>query len=284
MAKKALGRGLEALIPQQPAKPVLPLSNEVAVNDIIPNRDQPRKHFGQDELEELAVSIRSVGIIEPLVLRKKKDKFEIIAGERRWRAAQLAGLEKVPAVVRDVADNDVLELALIENLQRKDLNPIEEAIAYQDLISRHNYRQEDLAKKLGKSRAAITNAIRLLGLPESVQQYLVDGKISAGHARALLSVRKKTQMETLARRTIDKDLSVRELETITGKISDNEGKESLRQQRAGRDPELGRIESRLEEALGTKTVIKHGKKGGRIEINYYSADDLERILDIICQN
>lgn len=284
MAKKALGRGLEALIPQQPAKPALPLSNEVAVNDIIPNRDQPRKHFGQDELEELAVSIRSVGIIEPLVLRKKKDKYEIIAGERRWRAAQLAGLEKVPAVVRDVADNDVLELALIENLQRKDLNPIEEAIAYQDLISRHNYRQEDLAKKLGKSRAAITNAIRLLGLPESVQQYLVDGKISAGHARALLSVRKKAQMETLARRTIDKDLSVRELETITGKISDNEDKESLRQQRAGRDPELGRIESRLEEALGTKTVIKHGKKGGRIEINYYSADDLERILDIICQN
>jgi len=183
-----------------------------------------------------------------------------------------------------VADDDVLELALIENLQREDLNPIEEAIAYQDLISRHNYRQEDLAKKLGKSRAAITNAIRLLGLPESVQQYLVDGKISAGHARALLSVRKKTQMETLARRTIEKNLSVRELEAITGKITDTDGEESTRQQQAGRDPELGKLESRLEEALGTKTIIKHGKKGGRIEINYYSADDLERILDIICQD
>ncbi|HPN83382.1 MAG TPA: ParB/RepB/Spo0J family partition protein [Spirochaetota bacterium] len=284
MAKKALGRGLEALIPQQPAKPAPAIANELAVSEIIPNRDQPRKHFGQDELEELAASISSVGIIEPLVLRKKGDKFEIIAGERRWRAAQLAGLEKVPVVIKDVADDDVLELALIENLQREDLNPIEEAIAYQDLISRHNYRQEDLAKKLGKSRAAITNAIRLLGLPESVQQYLVDGKISAGHARALLSVRKKTQMETLARRTIEKNLSVRELEAITGKITDTDGEESTRQQQAGRDPELGKLESRLEEALGTKTIIKHGKKGGRIEINYYSADDLERILDIICQD
>ncbi|HPH01604.1 MAG TPA: ParB/RepB/Spo0J family partition protein [Spirochaetota bacterium] len=284
MAKKALGRGLEALIPQQPAKPAPAIANELAVSEIIPNRDQPRKHFGQDELEELAASISSVGIIEPLVLRKKGDKFEIIAGERRWRAAQLAGLEKVPVVIKDVADDDVLELALIENLQREDLNPIEEAIAYQDLISRHNYRQEDLAKKLGKSRAAITNAIRLLGLPESVQQYLVDGKISAGHARALLSVRKKTQMETLARRTIEKNLSVRELEAITGKITDTDDEESTRQQQAGRDPELGKLESRLEEALGTKTIIKHGKKGGRIEINYYSADDLERILDIICQD
>ncbi len=284
MAKKALGRGLEALIPQQPVKPALPTSNEIAVSEIIPNRDQPRKHFGQDELEELAASIRSVGIIEPLVLRKKGDKLEIIAGERRWRAAQLAGLEKVPAVIKDVADNDVLEMALIENLQREDLNPIEEAIAYQDLISRHNYRQEDLAKKLGKSRAAITNAIRLLGLPENVQQYLVDGKISAGHARALLSVRKKTQMETLARRTIEKNLSVRDLEALTGKLTDTDDEESARQQQAGRDPELGKLESRLEEALGTKTIIKHGKKGGRIEINYYSADDLERILDIICQD
>jgi len=282
MAKKALGRGLEALIPQQPAKPAPAIANELAVSEIIPNRDQPRKHFGQDELEELAASISSVGIIEPLVLRKKGDKFEIIAGERRWRAAQLAGLEKVPVVIKDVADDDVLELALIENLQREDLNPIEEAIAYQDLISRHNYRQEDLAKKLGKSRAAITNAIRLLGLPESVQQYLVDGKISAGHARALLSVRKKTQMETLARRTIEKNLSVRDLEAITGKIGESTDEETARTQQAGRDPELGKLESRLEETLGTKTVIKHGKKGGRIEINYYNADDLERILDIIC--
>lgn len=282
MAKKALGRGLEALIPQQAAKLALPHSNEVPVSDIIPNRDQPRKHFGQDELEGLADSIRSVGIIEPLVLRRKGDKYEIIAGERRWRAAQLAELASVPAVVKDVSDDDVLEIALIENLQREDLNAIEEAIAYQDLISRHNYRQEDLAKKLGKSRAAITNAIRLLALPDSVQQYLVDGKISAGHARALLTARKKAQMETLARKTIEKGLSVRELEALTAKLAESNTERSQREEKAGRDPELGKLESRLEESLGTKTSIRHGKKGGRIEISYYSADDLERIMEIIC--
>jgi len=281
MAKKALGRGLESLIPQNPVKTV-PFSNEISVSDIIPNRDQPRKHFNEEELNNLADTIRSVGIIEPLVLRKKGQKFEIIAGERRWRAAQIAGLEKVPAVVKDVSDDKLLEMALIENCQRQDLNPIEEANAFQDLIEKHQLRQEDLAKRLGKSRAAITNTLRLLGLPASVQQLLVDGRISAGHARALLSVKKKNQMETLARKVIDKGLSVRELEALTGKIGDVEDEREERKREAARDPELGGLESRLEESLGTKISIRHGKKGGKIEIAYYSSDDLERIMDLIC--
>jgi len=282
MVKKALGRGLDALIPQQAPKMPDSSPTEMDIDEIVPNRNQPRKRFDQQELENLAESIRSVGIVEAIVLRREGEKYAIIAGERRWRAARLAGLRRVPVVVKDVSEDKALEMALIENIQREDLNPIEEAQAYQLLLTNLRLRQEDLAKQVGKSRAAIANALRLLGLPAGVQQYLIDGRLSAGHARALLSLKKKNQMEALAKRAAEKGSSVRELENLAAKLGDETGEK----QRGGgktRDPELARIESRLEESLGTKTLIRHGRKGGRIEITYYDSDDLERILEIVCK-
>ncbi|MDR2733207.1 MAG: ParB/RepB/Spo0J family partition protein [Spirochaetota bacterium] len=280
MAKKALGRGLEALIPQHiPRSPAAPPA-EMDIEDIVRNPRQPRKHFDPEELENLAASIRSVGLIEAIVLRRRGDKYEIIAGERRYRAAKLAGLKRVPVIVKDVNDDKALEMALIENIQRENLNPIEEAQAYQILLSNLRLRQEDLAKEVGKSRAAIANALRLLALPESIQQYLINGRLSAGHARALLAFKKKSQMETVARRAVEKNLSVRELEQLAAKAG---GVEDKPQYPVGktRNPDIAQLESRLEERLGSKSVIRHGKKGGRIEITYYDSDDLERILEII---
>jgi ParB family transcriptional regulator, chromosome partitioning protein len=281
MAKKALGRGLEALIPQHIPRALASSSAEMALDDIVPSHRQPRKHFDQEELENLAASIRSVGMIEAIVLRRQGSKYEIIAGERRYRAAKLAGLERVPVIIKDVNDDKALEMALIENIQRQDLNPIEEAQAYQVLLANLHLRQEDLAKEVGKSRAAISNALRLLTLPENIQQYLIDGRLSAGHARALLSLKKKSQMETLAQRAVTKNLSVRDLEQLAAKAESPEDKP-----RPGktRSPDIARLEERLEERLGSKSVInafRHGKKGGRIEITYYDNDDLERILEII---
>jgi len=276
MAKRALGRGLEALIPQHiPKTP----ASEMDMGDIVPNLRQPRKHFDPEELENLAASIRSVGLIEPIVLRRQDGKYEIIAGERRYRAAKLAGLERVPVIIKDVSDDKALEMALIENIQRADLNPIEEAQAYQVLLANLHLRQEDLAKEVGKSRAAIANALRLLTLPENIRQYLIDGRLSAGHARALLSLKKKSQMETLAQRAAAKNLSVRELEQLAARAEDAEDKP--RPAGKARTPDIARLEERLEERLGSKSVIRHSKKGGRIEITYYDNDDLERILEII---
>ena len=291
MARKALGRGLEALIPQQPQKSSVQTS-EMDINDIVPNRNQPRKRFDQEELENLADSIRSVGIVEAIVLRRQGDTHTIIAGERRWRAAKLAGLTRVPVIIKDVDENKALEMALIENIQRADLNPIEEAQAYQILISKLRLRQEDLAQRVGKSRAAVANTMRLLGLPSNVQQYLIDGSLSAGHARALLSLKTNSQIETIAKQAVVTGMSVRSLEALSADLSgkdpapgaQGEGAESGAKQRTQkkRDPELARLESRFEETLGTKVFIRHGRKSGRIEITYYTSDDLERIMEIIC--
>lgn len=284
MAKKALGRGLGALIPQgPPADPnseLLSGSSEIPIDLIIPNNAQPRKSFRQEELEGLAESIKSVGIIEPLVLNKDGDKYIIIAGERRYRASKLAGLKSVPAIIKDVSENEVLEMALIENIQREDLNPIEEANAYHELIENLQLKQEELAKRIGKSRVAVTNALRLLNLPDEVQQLLIEGSLSAGHARALLMVKKKSQMKVLADKAVNSGLSVRELEALSSKLSERAAKKD-KADTASKDPDIEDLESRLQEKLGTRVNIKHGKKGGRIEITYYDSDDLERILEVI---
>ena len=286
MAKKALGRGLNALIPTEPKargnRTPAAKNNEIDISRIESNKDQPRKTFDREELQGLADSIISVGIIEPLILRPKGENYEIVAGERRWRAAKLAGLKKVPAVVRNLTDEKVREIALIENIQREDLNPIEEAIAFKELINKHKLKQDDLAKRIGKSRAAVTNALRLLKLPEMVQKHLINGELSAGHARALLMLKAKTDMGNLAEKAVREGLSVRELEKIAAQKKD-EKKKILDTKDSTKTPEIMALESRLEETLGTRVAIKHGKKGGKIEIAYYDADDLERIMDSIEQ-
>ena len=281
MAKKALGRGLEALIPQNSINTLKKGSNsgsaEIEISKIKSNKNQPRKYFNNEELQGLAASIESVGIIEPLVLRKKDRDYEIITGERRWRAAKLLGLKKVPAIVKEIADDKILEMALIENIQREDLNPIEEAEAFKELIGNLNLKQEELAKRIGKSRAAVTNTIRLLTLPAQIRSYIIEGTISAGHARALLRLKSKPQMEKLARSTVKNAYSVRELEKITSNLDKPSSSKSKKQKSKSAD--IVDLESRLQEIFGTKVSIKHGSNGGKIEISYYSLDDLDRILE-----
>lgn len=284
MAKKALGRGIGALIPTEPRerspRERNAPSHEIDITLIESNKHQPRKSFDEEELQGLADSIVSVGIIEPLILRPRGDKYEIVAGERRWRAAKLAGLARVPAVVRNLTDEKVREIALIENIQRADLNPIEEAQAIKELMEEHNLKQEDLAKRLGKSRSALTNALRLLKLPEVVQEQLVSNALTAGHARALLMLKSRTMMGNLALRAVNEGLSVRALEQIATQASEEQGKKVPKKD-SRKDPEIVELESRLEQALGTRVSIKHGKGGGKIEIAYFDADDLERIMETI---
>lgn len=284
MAKKALGRGIGALIPTEPRERSPRERNasgsEIDITLIESNKHQPRKSFDEEELQGLADSIVSVGIIEPLILRQRGEKYEIVAGERRWRAAKLAGLTKVPAVVRNLTDEKVREIALIENIQRADLNPIEEAQAIKELMEEHNLKQEDLAKRLGKSRSALTNSLRLLKLPEVVQEQLVSNALTAGHARALLMLKSRTMMGNLALRAVNEGLSVRALEQIAAQASEEQGKKVPKKD-TRKDPEIVELESRLEQALGTRVSIKHGKGGGKIEIAYFDADDLERIMETI---
>lgn len=284
MAKRALGRGLGSLIPEGPRERTPRTrttdNNEIAISQIQSNANQPRKFFDEEELQGLADSILSVGIIEPLILRPMGDKYEIVAGERRWRAAKIAGLTKVPAIVRNLTDEQVRETALIENIQREDLNPIEEAQAIKELIDKHNLKQEDLAKRLGKSRSALTNSLRLLKLPDVVQDHLIRNNLTAGHARALLMIKSRTLMGNLALKAVNEGLSVRALEQLANEKSrDESGKVPKRD--SGKQPEIVALESRLEEVLGTRVSIKHGKNGGKIEIAYYDADDLERIMETI---
>lgn len=283
MARKALGRGLNALIPQGNESPdqgkALQGASEIPLDQIEPNKDQPRKTFHQEELEGLADSIRTVGIIEPLVLRKQGNKFEIITGERRWRAAHLAELKSVPAIIKDVSDNEMLEMALIENIQREDLNPIEEAQAYRELLDHLQLKQDELAKRVGKSRTALTNALRLLSLPADIKQYLIEGRLSAGHARALLMIKSKTKQSMLAQKALKQNMSVRELEKLAGKQSP--GDKGSPEKKSSKPADIRNLEGRLEESLGTPVSIKHGKNGGRIEITYYDLEDLERILDVV---
>jgi len=285
MGKKfALGKGLSALIPEdlveseqqdEKGKMLIPL------NEIRNDNNQPRKAFDNDKIAELTESIKTHGIIQPLILRKSDDGlYVIVAGERRWRAAKMAGLKDVPAIVMELSEKDVLEISLIENIQRQDLNPIEEASAYKKLLSDFNLTQEDLSKRIGKSRTAITNTMRLMNLDIRVQQYIIEGIITEGHGRALLGTKDKEIQYELSQKVIDENLSVRELERLVKRIL--EGKTSEEKETNNElNPYYKEIKNQLQSYFGTKVNISNKNNKGKIEIEYYSEDDLQRILDII---
>lgn len=275
--KFALGKGLGALIPDE-----INEGNEgklmISLNKIKSNIDQPRKSFDNEKIAELAESIKNHGIIQPLILKENDGGYIIVAGERRWRAAKMVGLKEVPAIVMDLTEKQVLEISLIENIQRQDLNPIEEALAYKKLLSDFNLTQEELSKRIGKSRTAITNTIRLINLDSRVQQYVIDGIISEGHGRALLSLEDSELQYIYSQKVIDEKLSVRELEKLIRnaslKLEKNKKNEQL-------NPYYKDIRDRLQNYFGTKVNLSSKKNKGKIEIEYYSQEDLERILDII---
>lgn len=275
--KHGLGKGLGALIPEGagyvPDKEVC----FVNINFIKANSLQPRRSFDEEKILQLAESIKEHGIIQPIVLKKQDDIYIIVAGERRWRAAKSIGLKEMPAVVMELTDKQVLEISLIENIQREDLNPIEEAIAYRRLIEEFSLTQEVLSQRVGKSRTAITNTLRLLNLDSRVQDYLIDGVISEGHGRTLLSIQDKEFQYELAQAIIDDSLSVREIERL---IKDY-GKNHTRNEKPKLNPFYSDIKSRLENHFGTKVLVSNKSNKGKIEIEYYSEDDLQRILDII---
>jgi len=289
VSKKALGRGIDALLSGGDGDAGLETHagvEYVPISQLRPNPNQPRKDFNPDSLAELAQSIKQKGIIQPVLVEDTGDGFLIIAGERRYRAAQMAGLTEIPVLVREFSDDDKLEIALIENLQREDLNPIEEAIAYKRLLDEKGLNQDEVADRVGKNRSTVANSLRLLKLPQDMQNSLAKGEISAGHARAILSVLNPSDQRILFSRIMQDGLSVREAEFQAGELNKGrrpvplkEKSEAMHPQQD--QPELADIEQKLIDALGTKVSIKGSMRHGKIEIAYYSMDDLERILEII---
>ncbi len=278
--KYGLGKGLGALIPEEEIDTEKNSSiTKISINLIKANEQQPRKYFDQQKISELSQSIKDHGIIQPLVLKQEGNKYIIIAGERRWRAAKLAGIQEIPAIIMDVSNREVMEISLIENIQRQDLNPIEEAKAFNRLIKEFNLTHEELSLKIGKSRTAITNTMRLLNLDERVQQYLMESVISEGHGRALLAILDKELQYKIAQKVIDEDLSVRVLEKYIKDILENKNKDEKKEKII--NPYYRDIEDRLEVFFGTKVNINNKKNKGKIEIEYYSEEDLQRILDMI---
>lgn len=281
MAKKfTLGKGLSALIPEE--ENVEESSKMlISINKIKSDEEQPRKLFDSEKIAELAESIKTHGIIQPLILRKHmEDQYIIVAGERRWRAAKMAGLKEVPVVIMELTDRDILEVSLIENIQRQDLNPIEEAIAYRKLLNDFNITQEELSKRIGKSRVAIANTIRLTNLDDRVQQYIIESIITEGHGRTLLTISDKQKQYELAQQIIDEKLSVRELERLIKSLTEEEEKEKVIWS-SDLNPYYKEITNQLQNYFGTKVNISNKKNKGKIEIEYYSEEDLQRILDIM---
>ena len=286
--KPALGKGMSALIGSDYQEPAVQDKNsiiEVSVESIKGNPDQPRKSFDEGSLNELASSIREKGIIQPIIVEKSPEGYLIIAGERRFRAAKIAGLETIPVIIKDFSDNEKLEIALIENIQREDLNPIEEASAYRELMDKGNLNQENVALKVGKNRSTVANSLRLLKLPAEIQKSLATGAISAGHARAILALNTETQMQELHRRIISEGLSVREAEAYAPGRKEAEGGKSGTAKASPSsnemNPELKMIQEKFIDILGTKVNISGNLKKGKIEITYFSMEDLERLYDII---
>ena len=288
-AKRGLGKGLDTLIPKgvvvndkpssvQNVKAAKP-DQVVKITKVEPNRNQPRKKFDEDALQELSDSIKIHGVISPILVVDRGDYFQIVAGERRWRAAKMAGLKEVPVIIRDYTEKEIAEISLIENIQRADLNPIEEAKGYKSLIEEYNLKQDELAERVSKSRTAITNAMRLLKLSDSVQDMIVDDLISAGHARALLSIENPEEQYELAQRVMDEKLSVRDIE----KIVKEKNKPKIQKKKNEKQEALYHdIEDKLKASLGTKvTIVAKGDKMGKIEIEFYDQDDLQKIMDLL---
>jgi ParB family chromosome partitioning protein len=291
MKRKALGKGLSSLIPEAPKrKPAQETSparlatdglQQLDIDKIWPNRAQPREQFDQERLDELARSLKTQGVLQPVIVRPSDGgTFELIAGERRWRAAQLAGLLKIPAVIREVTDDKLLELALIENLQREELNPIEEATAYQSLINDLGLSQQDVADRVGKQRATVANALRLLNLPVEVQAMVQGGQLTAGHAKSLAGLPDTQAQIELAKRIVTEGLSVRAVEQLLRRSDPSRKKAASKVE--PRDPNVVAAEEALQSAMGTKVRIAQSRKGaGRLELHFYSAEELDRIYDLI---
>lgn len=281
MERRALGKGLGALIPEKPVDTATHKEEIIYVQfgQIKPNPFQPREDFDQEAIVELAQSIKEKGVIQPLLVRRKGDNYELIAGERRLRAANSLGLKEIPVIVRDVSDQDSLELALIENIQREGLNPIEEAHAYQHLMEKFKVSQEKISEVLGKARVTITNTLRLLKLPHEIQQEMKKGRISFAHGRALLEIDDENQQRRLAQDIISKGLSVRELENLLKSKRPKSIKKSIGQ--GQREPIVAILEEQLQHALATKVRISKRKKRGHINIDFYSQEDLQRIVNVI---
>ena len=305
--KTGLGRGLDALFPEKNGEKVKTTGKKentsvetteisvkskdshgednksvltVKISKVEPNRSQPRKQFDEDALLELSESVKQYGILQPLLVSNKKDYYEIIAGERRWRAAKLAGLKEVPVIVKEFSAQELVEISLIENIQREDLNPVEEAMAYKRLMDEFHLKQDEIADRVGKSRTAVTNSMRLLKLSAKVQQMLIDEMITAGHARAILAISDKEKQETVAMRVFDEKLSVRETESLVKRIL-NPQKEKKQKTTTAEDAIYESLEEKMKGIMGTRVLI-HRKKNdkGKIEIEYYSKDELERIIDL----
>jgi ParB family chromosome partitioning protein len=280
MQKQALGKGLGALIPDLSAlddkeKKALGII-EIELDKIVPNEYQPRKVFNDEKLRELAASIREQGVIQPVIVHRAGAGYQLIAGERRWRASRLAGLKTIPALVKEATKRELLEMALIENIQREDLNPLEAAEAYKRLQDEFKLTQEDLAKRVGKERSTVTNFLRLLGLPKEIKQELATGALAMGHAKALLSLERVRDQMRAALMIVKKGLSVREAEALASRL-----KNPPKEKKTRLSHELKSIEEKLRKALGTKVIITTKSKGGRIVVEYYSLEELERILEKI---
>lgn len=287
MSRKVLGRGLSALLGEENLNTGKEEFAELDVDLIEPNSEQPRTTFAEESLEELAQSIRANGVVQPILVRRKGNRYQLVAGERRWRASQKAGLQKIPAIIREVAEDKLLEIALIENIQRQELNAIEEARAYKNLIDSIGLTQEMIAERVGKNRTTITTFLRLLRLPEDIQKLVEQEKISTGHARALLMTEEENLQRSLARKIIEMSLSVRETEKAVKRAKNGETQVVKNKEvKPKLDANLKAAETKLRRFLGTQVQINPDGKGtgGKIEIEYYSDSDLDRIYNLILEN
>ena len=288
MAARGRGKGLDSLIPKAVMEPPKQEKEEkkpetlVKITMVEPNGGQPRKNFDEDSLMELAESIRQFGLLQPILVQDKKDHYEIIAGERRWRAAKLAGLKEIPVIIKELTDQEVVEISLIENIQRENLNPIEEAQAYKRLLTEFNLKQDEVAERVSKSRTAVTNSMRLLKLCDEVQQMVVNEMLTTGHARALLAIEDPEEQYRIAQKVFDEKLSVREVEKLVKNL--NKPEKPKKKENESLTAIYQNLEERLKESLGRKVSISSRENGnGRIEIEFYGHEDLDRLMEFLTQ-
>lgn len=299
---RGLGKGLDSLIPMgsspekkaenskdgslnQTQKDSKATETVVKITQVEPNREQPRKNFDEDALQELADSIKQFGLLQPILVQDRKSHYEIIAGERRWRAAKLAGLKEVPVIIRDYTDQEIVEISLIENIQREDLNPIEEAQAYKRLLTEFHLKQDEVAERVSKSRTAVTNSMRLLKLCDEVQQMIIDDMLSTGHARALISIEDPEEQYTIAQKIFDEKLSVRDVEKLVKNLNKPEKPKKENKEDKSLDIIYQDIEEKLKQSLGTKVEISSkGNGAGKVEIEFYNHDDLDRIIELLSKS